>query len=274
MITAGIKIEKCMDELGVFCYAAPPMRGSTKMLRYEIKFSIDGPQALQVLHWAAEHLTLDSHASNAAGGLYRTNTLYLDTKGQDVYHHRGRFKHHKFRLRRYWKEPFAFLERKSRWSNQVEKYRTMVAESDLPLLASYELASRWQGAWFHQQILAGELRPAYQVDYERAAYVGTNSDGPMRLTMDTQIRSRPADGWRFTDFAGLRLFTQRVILELKYCNFMPSPFESLIQSMDLTPKRISKYRLAVQTSERISRYGRPYLQSGRMDFATTASPDD
>lgn len=258
-----------MDELGTFCYAAPPMRGSTNVLRYEIKFSLDETQALQVRHWAAGHLTLDSHASNAEGGIYRTNTLYLDTDLQDVYHRRGRFKHHKFRLRRYGKEPFVFLERKSRWADQVEKYRTMVAESDLPLLGSYQLASRWQGKWFHQQILTGELKPAYQVEYERYAFVGTDSEGPVRLTMDAQIRCSPANSWRFPEFEGLTLFTQKVILEMKYCNFMPLQFESLIQSLGLTPRRISKYRLAVQASERITRNGRVYLPSGATSFATT-----
>jgi hypothetical protein len=117
-------------------YIFDMLRDSTTVLRYEIEFSIDETQARQVLDWAVEYLTLDSRATNAEEGTYRTRSLYLDTELQDIYHRRGSNKHHKFRLRRYGNEPFAFLERKSRWTHQVDKYRTVISESDLPLLGS------------------------------------------------------------------------------------------------------------------------------------------
>lgn len=232
------------------------------MLRYEIKFSIDEIQAQQLLDWALGHLTRDSHATNAEEGSYRTKTLYLDNEPQDVYHQRGSYKYHKFRLRRYGDESFVFLERKSRWSHRVEKYRTVISESDLPLLVSYQPSSKWEGSWFQRQILNGGLKPSYQVGYERTAFVGTLGEDPMRLTMDRQIGSRPAHGWRFADFGGLPLFGERVILEMKYCDVLPLPFQNLIQSLGLTLRRISKYRLAVQASHRISRQEELWLPYG------------
>jgi hypothetical protein len=238
------------------------VRDSTTVLRYEIKFSINETQAQQVLDWAVRYLTLDSHATNAEEGTYRTKTLYLDTELQDVYHRRGSYKHHKFRVRRYGNEPFVFLERKSRWFYQVDKYRTVIAESELPLLGSYPLSSRWEGSWFHRQILSGGLKPSYQIGYERTAYVGNESESPMRLTMDRKIGSRPAHGWRFAESEGLPLFGDRVILEMKYRNLLPLQFQNLIRSLGLTLGRISKYRLAVQASERIGRHGKLWLPYG------------
>jgi hypothetical protein len=230
------------------------------VLRYEIKFSIDETQAQQVLDWAGAHLTLDSHATNAEAGSYRTKTLYLDNETKDVYRRCGSYKHHKFRLRRYGDEPFVFLERKSSWSHQVKKYRTVIPESDLPLLGSCQFSSSWEGSWFHRRISSKGLKPSYQVGYERTAYVGTPGESPMRLTMDRQIGSRLAPGWSFADFGGLPLFGERVILELKYCDLLPLPFHNLIQSLGLTLSRISKYRLAVQASEQISRQEQVWLR--------------
>jgi len=60
----------------------------------------------------------------------------------------------------------------------------------------------------------------------------------------------------------LPLLTEQVILELKYSDLLPPPFENLIQSLGLDLRQISKYRLAVQASERINREGHlwpPYV---------------
>lgn len=229
------------------------------MLRYELKFSLDEVQARQVRDWAIAHLTIDPHATDAEAGTYRIKTLYLDNEARDVYWRRGNYRHHKLRLRRYGNEPIIFLERKSSWCHQVEKYRTVIPESELTLLESRRNSSNWAGSWFHQRALRGDLKPSYQLAYERSAYVGPPGEAPMRLTMDRQICSRPAQGWTFADFGGIPLFAERVILELKYSDFLPSPFQNLIRSFGLKLKRISKYRLAVQASEPINREGQLWL---------------
>lgn len=229
------------------------------MLRYEIKFLIDEVQAQQVRDWAIAHLTIDPHATDAEAGTYGIKTLYLDNEARDVYWRRGNYRHHKLRLRRYGNESLVFLERKSSWCHQVEKYRTVIPESDLPLLASRRNSSAWAGSWFHQRILRSGLKPSYQVAYERSAYVGLPDEAPMRLTMDRQICSRPAHAWIFADLEDVPLLAKRVVLELKYSDFLPSPFQNLIRSFGLKLKRISKYRLAVQASERINREGQLWL---------------
>ena len=229
------------------------------MARYEIKFSLNEVQAQQVRDWALAHLAPDSHASDAEAGTYRITTLYLDNEPKDVYWRRGNYRHQKLRLRRYQNESVVFLEQKSRWCYQVEKYRTVIPQSDLPLLASYNGSSTWPGGWFHHRILSDGLKPSYQVAYERSAYVGPPDEAPMRLTLDRQISYTPAHGWTFADFGGLPLFGEGVILELKYSDLLPMLLQNLIQLFDLKLKRISKYRLAVQASERINREGPLWL---------------
>lgn len=223
------------------------------VIRYEIKFFIDEIQAQQVSKWALAHLASDSHVTNPEDGTYQIKTLYLDNGAREIYWRRGRYKHHRFRLRCYGDEPFVFLERKSKWSHQVEKYRTVIPASDLTLLAFREDCSSWVGSWFHRRILNGGLKPTHEVAYQRTAYVGPRGEAPMRLTMDRQISWQVAHGWRFADFEGLPLLAERVILELKYCDLLPPPFQILIQSLGLDLRPISKYRLAVQASKRISR---------------------
>ena len=248
-----------LEEEPIFCYAALPASDFTNVVRYEIKFLLDEVGAQRVRDWAMAHLTLDVHTTNIEAGTYKIKTLYLDDERKSVYWRRGRYRHDKLRLRGYGNESVIFLERKSRWRNKVEKYRTVIPQSDLALLASWKNSTAWPGSWFHQRILRDGLKPTYQVAYERSAYVGPPDEVPMRLTMDRDIACRPARWWTLGDFGGIPLLQEKVILELKYCDTLPSPFQDLIRSFGLKQKRISKYRLAVQASERINREGQLWL---------------
>jgi hypothetical protein len=69
--------------------------------------------------------------------------------------------------------------------------------------------------------------------------------GPIRLTLDEDLRALPAAGLWFSEQEGILLLKDQVILEMKFCCGMPSIFKYLVEEFALTPKPISKYRLAM-----------------------------
>ena len=102
--------------------------------------------------------------------------------------------------------------------------------------------------WFHRRILARGLLPSAMVSYTRTAYLapgaGGAGEGPMRLTIDRDLRGQLTPSWRPGPFEGGRgLLTGRAIVELKFLDAMPQPFKSLVAMLNLAPASISKYRV-------------------------------
>src|SRR5262249_37621424 len=145
--------------------------------------------------WARRRLLPDPHGDPALAGAYRTTSLYFDTPDLDVYHGTASYKRRKFRVRRYGPAPWAFLERKSKWGDRVEKRRTAVSEDELPLLAHPMALVTWSGYWFHRRLRMRRLLPACWIAYQRTAYVGACAEGPLRLTLDRRIRGIPTSAW-------------------------------------------------------------------------------
>jgi len=218
-------------------------------MRFEIKFLLGDSQIERVLAWAREHLEADPYADSPQQGTYQVTSLYLDTEERHVYHRRPEYKHSKYRVRRYGYQPFVFLERKSRWRNQVEKRRTKIIASTLISAESGALVGEQGVSWFRRRILALRLEPAFQLTYTRAAYVGMTD--AMRLTLDRQIRCCRAISWTRVESRTLPVLAGGAILELKYENLLPRMFDDLLGGRALTCRPISKYRLAVQACEQV-----------------------
>lgn len=222
---------------------SPPGRDAPA---YELKFLVPEEAAGRVEAWAAAHLALDPHADPALGNAYRTTTLYLDTDARDVLHRRGSHGRRKFRLRRYGREPWIFLERKFRAGGRVRKRRTRVHEAEVPLLAEAPARPDWPGAWFHQRVAAQALGPACLVRYDRTAFVGVTPEGPVRLTLDRRLLCAPAIPWHVEEPAtGLPFLEGAVILELKFRAALPALFKTLVHDLTLRPGTVSKYRLGM-----------------------------
>jgi hypothetical protein len=211
---------------------------------FELKFLVDEARAQEVEAWARGRLALDPHGDPALGGAYGTTSLYFDTPGLDVYHRSPSYRRRKFRVRRYGAGPWAFLERKSKWGDRVEKRRTSVPEPEVATLSSPLGVTTWPGHWFHQNLLARRLGPAARIAYQRTAYVGACAEGPLRLTLDRRVRGAPGRDWGLGAPEGaLPLLRGQVILELKFRAALPGPFKELVQAKRLSPSGVSKYRL-------------------------------
>ena len=217
---------------------------TTEVPAFELKFLIDEATAGRVTDWARERLTADPHGDPDLGGAYRTTSLYSDTDERDVFHRSPGYARRKFRVRRYGTAPWAYLERKSKSGARVAKLRTTVPVEELAFLDRQFGALSWPGHWFHRRVLARRLRPACRITYERSAYAGAGTDGPVRPTMDRAVYGRPATTWGVAPVAdGRPLISGRVILELKFQSSMPVLFKGLVADLRLDPGPVSKYRL-------------------------------
>lgn len=209
----------------------------------EMKFLVPHALAARVREWARERLAPDPHAADQSGDGYRVTSIYFDTAAFDVVHRRGSYGRSKHRIRRYGTSDIAFLERKLKTRGLLAKRRTTVPLEDLDKLAGETVEALWAGAWFLRRLRVRALQPVCQISYQRTARVAMASQGPIRLTLDHDVRALPANGLTFDETStGTKVLEDRVILELKFRREMPLVFKLLVEEFALTPSAISKYR--------------------------------
>jgi SPX domain protein involved in polyphosphate accumulation len=212
---------------------------------FELKFLLSPEQAFEIEAQLAPLLSTDSHADEADDRGYRVTTIYCDTPRWDVYHRAGRHKFVKLRLRRYGQAEEVFLERKLKRGDRVLKFRSSTALETVQRFAQTSLVDG-NAARYHRQLLRNELRPACLVEYHRKAFFHNGSDGPIRLTFDRGIQGGLIDDWSFrTPEATNHVLDGQVVGEFKFRGPMPTVFKSVVESMQLVPGRVSKYRLCV-----------------------------
>ena len=223
---------------------------------FELKFQLDEKQAREVARWAQQHLHLDPHGLPELGNAYRVHGLYFDTPALDVFHRSTGYKKKKYRLRRYGANAHIFLEQKRKSAGRVAKRRVQVEEAEVQRLRDEPIDPAWNGSWFQRRITVRKLAPSCSISYQRQAYFGQNGEGPLRLTLDRNLRSQLADGWTVTEVVnGMPMLPDQVLLELKFRRHLPALFKTLMQDLSLTPGTLSKYRLAIQTLGRASLNG-------------------
>jgi hypothetical protein len=217
----------------------------TRPFASEVKFLVDATTGAKIRHWVRSSFDPDPHGTGPFGDEYRTTSLYFDTDEGDVFHRRGSFGRSKYRVRRYDSSSTVFLERKLRRPGILVKRRTTVPIDALHQLSVPHSDPDWAGAWFHRRLRLREINPVCQVSYLRMARVAHTSDGPVRLTLDADVRVAPAAHPCFLPDAGIPIVEDRVILELKYRHEVPLIFKSLIATFLLASQPASKYRLGV-----------------------------
>jgi hypothetical protein len=214
-------------------------------LASEIKFVIPEPLAEQISLWASERLKPDPHSAPELGDGYHTTSLYFDTQQFDVFAKRGSYGRSKYRIRRYGANPVVFLERKLKTRELVSKRRAIVPLEQLQALETGTTEADWKARWFQQRLAVRRLKPVCQIGYRRSARVAATEFGPIRLTMDRELRALPISGLGFVDGTGMLLLDKEVILEMKYAVTMPLLFKLMLEEFALAPRAISKYRTAV-----------------------------
>ncbi len=220
-------------------------RRETRSHAREIKFLITSELGEQIREWSRTALEPDPSGVGPAGDQYSTTSLYYETPGFDVFHQNESYGRAKYRIRRYGLDEYIFLERKFRTDRLLAKRRTSVPLTSLERLGEAEADPEWPGFWFHRRILTRGLKPLVQVSYDRTARLGSAPTGPIRLTIDTNLRVLPLPDRAFLPGVGLPLVEGKCILELKYVQDLPALFKQLIETHAMSPGRVSKYRLGL-----------------------------
>ena len=214
---------------------------------YELKFLVSADLAEAALGWARRHLAPDPYANSESGDGYCVNSVYLDTPKFEVYHRVGSHGRAKYRVRRYGAENMVFLERKLKTNGLVSKRRTRVPDHEIDFLENGSDRSDWFGFWFHRRLRARGLAPKCQIAYERVARIGSVPEGPVRMTVDRNVRSFPTSEWEVKNMGPWRaVLNGQCIVELKYRVSLPALFRGLVQELGLQSQAVSKYRLSVQ----------------------------
>jgi hypothetical protein len=112
-------------------------------------------------------------------------------------------------------------------------------------MADKEVRQDWPGYWFHRRLAVRELTPVCQISYLRNAYVARTDYGPIRLTLDQDIRALPIHRLAFSHSGSSTLLSPtQFILELKFIHQLPALFKSMVEQFHLQRAAVSKYRLA------------------------------
>ena len=217
----------------------------TRDFAREMKFLLDERLASALREWARARLTRDSFGSGPHGDDYTTTSLYFETPQFDVYHRRGSYGRSKFRIRRYGEADIVFLERKFRTNRLLAKRRTTVPIAEMDHLAGPTPNRSWPGYWFHRRVMLRRLDPLIQMSYHRTARVGTAGAGPIRMTIDTNLRVLPMPDRAFIPGVGFPLIEGKCIMELKFRMHAPALFKELMDTFKLVPSPISKYRIGL-----------------------------
>ena len=227
--------------------STPPAVNSREMRDFarEIKFLIDANLAADLRAWAREHLQADANGAGEFGDNYATTSLYFETPEFDVYHRRESYGRSKFRIRRYGDSPIVFLERKFRTDRLLAKRRTTVPAGELEMLVEPTPRIDWPGYWFHRRILLRRLRPLIQMSYDRTARIGMAPSGPVRMTIDTNLRVLPMPDRGFIPGTGFPLLESQCIVEVKYRVQVPALFREMVERFKLRTQPVSKYRLGL-----------------------------
>jgi len=211
---------------------------------FEVKFLLTESEAIEAEERLRTRLGPDPHAD--ATGAYRVTSVYFDTPAWDVFRRSDKYRRRKYRVRRYGSAPTVFLERKSKTQQRVRKRRTALSLAELPALSN-GVAADWAGAWFARQIAARGLQPVCRISYQRIAFVGTNHEGPIRVTFDRTAHGGPADGLAPESVVdGQALLDGEVIAEFKFLASMPALFKDVIEGLRLGPRPVSKYRRCIE----------------------------
>lgn len=225
--------------------------------RFELKYLINERTAMAVRDYVSSHLILDHFGAQQPDFSYPIHSLYLDSDDLAFYWQtiNGNKNRYKLRLRYYDENPASpiYFEIKRRMNNAILKERGAVRRDavagvlagQLPELS--QLPSSGEGhiealEHFCRLMQAHNARPRAHVAYRREAWVSQH-DNSARVTMDRQVQFTydPTVILSTKLKDPLHLFSNVVILELKFTGRFPDWFADLARCFNLWQSSAAKY---------------------------------
>lgn len=194
------------------------------------------------------------HDANAMDGGYMIRSLYFDDYWNSAYEQKmaGVYDRKKYRIRIYnCEDKVIKLERKLKNGNYIFKESASLTreETERIIAGDYEFLLKNPQPLcreFYFECMANCMRPRVIVDYEREPFI--LDMGEVRITFDSHVR---AAAGTFDIFdPGLVSYEVlepgRVILEVKFTEFLPKVVKDLLPSSREEFSAISKYTLCYE----------------------------
>ncbi|SHH84522.1 polyphosphate polymerase domain-containing protein [Sporanaerobacter acetigenes] len=217
--------------------------------RHEYKTHINLGDYYIIRSKVKQIMKLDKHAKE--NSQYSIRSIYFDDLNDTALFEKifGVNRREKFRIRFYNGDTsFIRLEKKMKNNGLTSKLNTRLTKDECIKIISGEIdwlkySDKELLNELYIKMKNGLYRPKTIVDYIREAYI--YPIGNVRVTFDSSIRS----GLFSTDIFDERLPTMEVlepnklILEVKYDEFLPDIIADIIQTGERKPKAASKYAL-------------------------------
>lgn len=229
----------------------------TKPYRNEWKYLISLKEAELLKQRLMPFMKLDSHAQD---GGYLIRSLYFDDYFNTAYNEKlmGVMNRQKWRIRIYnYTDNVISLERKKKSGSYIlkESAKLSRAEFEKILAGDYTfLLERPENLCgeFYYECTSKLLRPKVIVDYDRVPLI--LDEGTVRITFDSNVRAAVGSFDIFD--AGLPVLsameTDRLILEVKYTEFLPQMIKELLPLNGQEFTAVSKYTLCYDAAHHLT----------------------
>ena len=220
------------------------MNRQISVTRVEKKYEIDNYTASDLKRVLSQTMTNDIHNKNDG---YIVRSLYFDTfYNNDYYDKENGLEHRrKIRLRTYDPNSNTLkLELKQKEGDYQHKYSLTISKDMAKeiLCGRYEVLTDLNNEFANRLyiIMKTELyRPVCIVEYDRLAYIVKENN--TRITIDRNLRSSESNLDIFDERLALNPVTSKIILEVKYNNFLLSYVKDVINRANKTHTSSSKY---------------------------------
>lgn len=223
---------------------------SIPLYRHELKFEISRMEKDVLAKELALVMTSDVHAKD---GRYMIRSLYFDDWANSAYEEKqaGVAGRRKFRIRIYdYSDKVIKLECKRKEGQYIHKDAVSLTleETSAIIGGNYSVLSKRKEPLcceFYQECLTQGLRPKVIVDYDREPYVYEGGD--VRITFDMGLRTALLGADIFDSRLPVVGVMQpdRLILEVKFTQYMPDFIKDILRGRAYTQVAASKYTMCV-----------------------------
>ncbi|MDX1953060.1 MAG: polyphosphate polymerase domain-containing protein [Verrucomicrobiota bacterium] len=228
-----------------------------QLQRFELKYIIPEETALAIRSFVGSYLEIDEFGATLPNLSYPVHSLYLDSDDLSTYRStiNGDKNRYKLRLRFYDNRPEApvFFEIKRRVNNTISKQRGGVRRDCVDSLLAGQLPGpQHLISKDPKQLLAIQnfcrlmmdirATPKAHIFYYREAWI-SRLDNSVRVTMDRHVACDPEPTSRLsTELVNpVKVFGNKVVLELKFTNRFPDWFKELTRVFGLMQCGAAKY---------------------------------
>jgi len=225
--------------------------------RFELKYVISEQKARCIRDYISSFLELDENCVGKSDFSYAVHSLYIDSDNLQTYWDtiNGNKNRFKLRIRYYTEDPHTpvFLEIKRRLDNCIRKQRAAVRQEAVQAILAGQLPPAHVLASQDPQALPAlhdfcrlvqnlEARPKVHVAYLREAYLPL-AENSARVTMDRMVRTEFNPTFKLSTRMQnpIVVWSDTVVLELKFTDRFPNWFRDLVRTFDLRQCGAAKY---------------------------------